>query len=314
MAGRGRGRVPAAGGGLELGHPGWAPRLVVAGGAPPGTGHRRGHRAVDPLGPRLRRLQPDHRPVSVVAFVMPLALAASGWGMFIRARRQLLLSLRERALRAEADQELARGAGPGRRAHPHRPRDARRARPPDLADGAARRRTRGTSGPAAAQVQETAALLRATARQALEELRGVIGLLREDAGTRSGGCPQPTWATSSAWSRRRGGRYGHRLRDARGARGDVPARWGATPTASCRRPSPTRASMPMGPRPGCGYGAPGDGPARQRPQRQPVPATAPSACPGRARAARAAGAGRPGRGHPGGRPRRCPATSWWRRS
>ena len=37
---------------------------------------------------------------------MPLALAASGWGMFIRARRQLLLSLRERALRAEADQEL----------------------------------------------------------------------------------------------------------------------------------------------------------------------------------------------------------------
>jgi signal transduction histidine kinase len=49
---------------------------------------------------------PTTDPVSVVLFVMPLALAASGWGMFIRARRQLLLSLRERALRAEADQEL----------------------------------------------------------------------------------------------------------------------------------------------------------------------------------------------------------------
>ena len=49
---------------------------------------------------------PTTGPVSVVLFVMPLALAASGWGMFLRARRLVLLSLRERALRAEADQEL----------------------------------------------------------------------------------------------------------------------------------------------------------------------------------------------------------------
>ena len=49
---------------------------------------------------------PTTGPLSVVVLVMPLALAASGWGMFIRARRLLLLSLRDRALRAEADQEL----------------------------------------------------------------------------------------------------------------------------------------------------------------------------------------------------------------
>ena len=35
---------------------------------------------------------PTTGPVSVVLLLMPLALAAIGWGMFIRARRQLLLS------------------------------------------------------------------------------------------------------------------------------------------------------------------------------------------------------------------------------
>ena len=49
---------------------------------------------------------PTTDPATVLLFVMPLAFAASGWGMFIRARRQLLLSLRERALRAEADTAL----------------------------------------------------------------------------------------------------------------------------------------------------------------------------------------------------------------
>ena len=34
----------------------------------------------------------------------------------------------------------------------------------------------------AAKVRETAELLRSTARQALEELRGVIGVLREESG------------------------------------------------------------------------------------------------------------------------------------
>lgn len=132
-------------------------------------------------------------PVAVVVFVMPLALAASGWGMFIRARRQLLLSLRERALRAEADQEL----------HQEQARIAERTRiAREMHDVLAHRisllalhagglEVRPDLPPA--QVRETAALLHATARQALEELRGVIGVLRDDEGRElPPAAPQPT--------------------------------------------------------------------------------------------------------------------------
>ena len=125
---------------------------------------------------------PTTDPVTVVAFVMPLALAASGWGMFLRARRQLLLSLRDRALRAEADQEL----------HEEQARLAERTRiAREMHDVLAHRislmalhagglEVRPDLPPA--QVQQTAALLRATARQALEELRSVIGVLRDQTG------------------------------------------------------------------------------------------------------------------------------------
>jgi signal transduction histidine kinase len=125
---------------------------------------------------------PTTDPVSVVALVMPLALAATGWGMFIRARRQLLLSLRERALRAEADQELrqeqARVAERTRIAREMHDVLAHRISLLALHAGGLEVRP----DLPARQVQETAALLRATARQALEELRDVIGLLRENSG------------------------------------------------------------------------------------------------------------------------------------
>ena len=136
---------------------------------------------------------PTTGPASVVLFVMPLALAVSGWGMFIRARRQLLLSLRERALRAEADREL----------HQEQARLAERTRiAREMHDVLAHRislmalhagglEVRPDLPPD--QIQETAALLRATARQALEELRGVIGVLRENNGhDPAPATPQPT--------------------------------------------------------------------------------------------------------------------------
>ena len=135
---------------------------------------------------------PTTGPVSVLLFVMPLALGATGWGMFIRARRQLLLSLRERALRAEADQAL----------HEEQARVAERTRiAREMHDVLAHRisllalhagglEVRPDLPPD--QVRETAALLRATARQALEELRGVIGLLREPGGEEPAAAPQPT--------------------------------------------------------------------------------------------------------------------------
>ena len=136
---------------------------------------------------------PTTGPVSALLFVMPLAFAASGWGMFIRARRQLLLSLRERALRAEADQEL----------HEEQARVTERTRiAREMHDVLAHRisllalhagglEVRPDLPPD--QVQRTAALLGATARQALEELRSVIGVLRENAGPEPApAAPQPT--------------------------------------------------------------------------------------------------------------------------
>jgi signal transduction histidine kinase len=134
---------------------------------------------------------PTTGPVSVLALVMPLALAATGWGMFIRARRQLLLSLRERALRAEADQELrqeqARVAERARLAREMHDVLAHRISLLALHAGGLQVRP----DLPAQQVQETAALLRATARQALEELRSVIGLLRQDGPQPELLAPQP---------------------------------------------------------------------------------------------------------------------------
>lgn len=136
---------------------------------------------------------PTTGPVSVVAFVMPLVLAASGWGMFIRARRQLLLSLRERALRAEADEELneerARVAERTRIAREMHDVLAHRVSLMALHAGGLELRPDLPPD----EVQQTAALLRTTAVQALEELRSVIGVLREEAGQdHAVGVPQPT--------------------------------------------------------------------------------------------------------------------------
>jgi signal transduction histidine kinase len=136
---------------------------------------------------------PTTDPVSVVLVNMPLVLAATAWGMFVRARRQLLLSLRERAQRAEADQRL----------HEERARMAERARiAREMHDVLAHRISlialhagalEVQPDLPAAKVRDTAELLRSTARQALEELRGVIGVLREAPGAEPvPAAPQPT--------------------------------------------------------------------------------------------------------------------------
>ena len=131
--------------------------------------------------------------LTVFLQVTPLALAVTAWGMFIRARRQLLFTLRERAVRAEADQRL----------HEDQARMAERTRiAREMHDVLAHRisllalhagglEVRPDLPPA--KVRETAELLRSTARQALEELRGVIGVLREEPGQESAPpTPQPT--------------------------------------------------------------------------------------------------------------------------
>ncbi len=135
---------------------------------------------------------PTTDALSVVLLVTPLAFAATAWGMFIRARRQLLLTLRERALRAEDAQRL----------HADRIRLAERTRiAREMHDVLGHRISLLAlhAGALAFQpdlppdVRETAELMRSTARQALEELRAVIGVLRDEPGQESApGAPQPT--------------------------------------------------------------------------------------------------------------------------
>lgn len=131
--------------------------------------------------------------ISVVLVATALALAATAWGMFIRARRQLLFTLRERALRAEADQRLyadqARMAERTRIAREMHDVLAHRISMVALHAGGLE--VRPDLPPE--QVRETAALLRSTARQALEELRSVIGMLRDGPGQETtSAVPQPT--------------------------------------------------------------------------------------------------------------------------
>ena len=88
------------------------------------------------------------------------------------------------------------------------------------------------------KVRETAELLRSTARQALEELRGVIGVLREEPGQEPPpAAPQPTLSDIPRLveeTRRAGAKIDFEMRvEHAGCR--ARARWVATPTASCRR-------------------------------------------------------------------------------
>jgi signal transduction histidine kinase len=136
--------------------------------------------------------QTDKPPVVLVE-AAACVLAVTAWGMYVRARRQLLLSLRERALRAEADQRL----------HADRARMAERTRiAREMHDVLAHRISLLALHAGALEVRpdlppekvrETAELLRSTARQALEELRDVIGVLREEPGQElTPEAPQPT--------------------------------------------------------------------------------------------------------------------------
>ena len=132
-------------------------------------------------------------------FNLVIAVLASGavvaWGMFVRSRRQLVLSLRDRAERAEAEQQL-------RVAQARQHERARIAR--EMHDVLAHRISllslhagalefRPDAPPA--EVARAAGVIRASAHEALEDLRTVIGVLREGAdGGDAPERPQPTLA------------------------------------------------------------------------------------------------------------------------
>ena len=116
-------------------------------------------------------------------------VATVAWGMFVRARRDLVFSLEERAERAESEQHL----------RVEQARQAERARiAREMHDVLAHRislveHARGCAGVpprrAAGGVERAAGVIRASAHQALEELREVIGVLREQGSDADG--PEP---------------------------------------------------------------------------------------------------------------------------
>jgi len=113
--------------------------------------------------------------------------AALGFGLFIRARRQLVRSLHEHADRSA---EEARAAERRRIAREMHDVLAHRLSLLSVHAGA----LEFNADAPAEEVAEAAGVIRESARSALEDLRGVIGVLREDAGESPTEPPQPTFA------------------------------------------------------------------------------------------------------------------------
>jgi signal transduction histidine kinase len=114
-----------------------------------------------------------------------------GWGLFVRARRELVRSLRAQAERA-ADE--ARAAERRRIAREMHDVLAHRLSLLSVHAGALEFHPEAP----AEEVAEAAGVIRESAKTALEELRGVIGVLREDGGESPTQPPQPTLADLAA--------------------------------------------------------------------------------------------------------------------
>ena len=119
-----------------------------------------------------------------------VTVIAFGWGLYLRARRELVASLRERAERLEADQqhatEQAREAERRRIAREMHDVLAHRLSLLSVHAGALEFRPDAPAD----QITQAAAVIRTSAAAALADLRQVITVLREDSAA-TDGPPQP---------------------------------------------------------------------------------------------------------------------------
>ncbi|HZE32810.1 MAG TPA: histidine kinase [Actinoallomurus sp.] len=127
-----------------------------------------------------------------ITWTVVLIGAVVAWGMFVRARRQLVLSLRDRAVRAESEQQLRVEQA----RHHERARIAR-----EMHDVLAHRISLLSVHAGALEfrpdappneIAQAAGVIRASAHQALQDLREVIGVLRDDAVDGAPERPQPS--------------------------------------------------------------------------------------------------------------------------
>ncbi|MEU3368253.1 histidine kinase [Streptomyces pseudogriseolus] len=174
------------------------------------------------------RPDPDLPYTAVVILFVVLTGATVGWGMFVRSKRQLMLSLRDRARRAETEARL--------RAEQAQ-RLAREAIAREMHDVLAHRLTLLSVHAGALEfrpdaprdeIARAAGVIRESAHEALQDLREIIGVLRAGEGEEAGR-PQPTLAaldTLVAESRQAGMKVTleQRVADA----GSVPASVGRT--------------------------------------------------------------------------------------
>jgi signal transduction histidine kinase len=137
------------------------------------------------------RPDPDLPYAWAVALGVALTAAVVGWGMFVRSKRQLMLSLRDRARRAETEAAL--------RAEQAQ-RLAREAIAREMHDVLAHRLTLLSVHAGALEfrpdapreeVARAAGVIRESAHEALQDLREIIGVLRAGEPDESGR-PQPT--------------------------------------------------------------------------------------------------------------------------
>ncbi|MFJ8111923.1 sensor histidine kinase [Streptomyces sp. NPDC096132] len=143
------------------------------------------------------RPEPDLAYPAAVLFTALLTLAVIGWGMFVRSKRQLMLSLRDRARRAETEAHL--------RAEQAQ-RLAREAIAREMHDVLAHRLTLLSVHAGALEfrpdapreeIVRAAGVIRESAHEALQDLREIIGVLRAGEPD-DGGRPQPTLAALDA--------------------------------------------------------------------------------------------------------------------
>ncbi len=123
-----------------------------------------------------------------------LTAVAIGWGLFVRARRQLVYSLRERAERLETEQrlKLAQAREAERRRIAGEMHDVLAHRVSLLSVHAGALEFRPDAPPE--EIAEAAGVIRASAHSVLQELREVIGVLREGGTEDDLAPPQPTLA------------------------------------------------------------------------------------------------------------------------
>ena len=144
----------------------------------------------------LLTMQPDDGDPWWVGFGINIVVTAAvlGWGLYIGSRRELIWTLKQRAERAEAEQELrvsqARSTERARIAREMHDVLAHRISQISLHAGALGYR----SDLDADQLRSNATVIRDLANAALTDLRGVLGVLRDAETGEPASAPQPTWA------------------------------------------------------------------------------------------------------------------------